>query len=157
MARQTSAIAKEVGGTQNTTRAKNMKQRLDGVVFEDNVPPPPPGSNLSKEQTEIYHQIGQRIAASMPMMQIDSYNLALLATWVSIANDAKRYLDQKGAIQIYEKTKARAVSPELLLFEKASVNITKIGAGFGLNPKDRLLLLGTFSPKPEAKDPLKDL
>ena len=92
----------------------------------------------------------------MPMLAIDSYTLTLLATWVALANDAKAKLSKSGAIQVYAKTGARAVSPELLLFEKASLNISKLGAAFGISPKDRILLLGSLAPKNDKHDPLDD-
>jgi len=154
---QTSNKAKEARGTKNKTRSKAINNRTAGAVFEAQAPSPPPGANLSAEQKKIYKQIGERIAASMPMMQIDSYALALLSIWVSIANEAKASIDAKGLIQTFSKTGARALSPEVLLFEKASLNIAKIGANFGLSPKDRIMLLGTLAPKRDEKDPLEGL
>lgn len=157
MPRATSEQAKKSQGTANSTRSNVIKNRTDGVVFDSKAPAPPPGANLNKTQLKIYKQIGERIAASMPMMQIDSYSLTLLAIWVSIANDAKAKIDAAGLIQTFTKTGARALSPEVLLFEKASLNIVKIGASFGLSPKDRIMLLGTLSPRHDDKDPLEGL
>ncbi|NUQ25505.1 MAG: P27 family phage terminase small subunit [Saprospiraceae bacterium] len=116
---------------------------------------PPPYTSLSERQTELYYLAANYAKASMPLLQIDSFVLVQLAIALELAEQAKDGIREKGAIQVYTKTQARAVSPEVQLYEKAVLMIAKLGALFGFSPKDRVALLGSMTPKPKQYDPLE--
>jgi len=117
---------------------------------------PPPYTPLNKRQTELYYLAANYIAASMPLMQVDSFALVQMAITLELTEKAKDGIQTQGAIQVYAKTGARAVSPEVQLYEKAVFMLAKLGSLFGLSPKDRMLLMGTMNPEPDKPDPLDD-
>ena len=132
------------------------RDKLTGIALTPSDGVPPPYTKLNERQTELYYLAANYIAASMPLLQVDSFVLVQMAIALELAEKAKDGIETQGAIQVYAKTKARAVSPEVQLYEKSVFMLAKLGSLFGLSPKDRILLLGTMTPKPDQPDPLAD-
>ena len=145
------ADVKKSIGTYRKDRDKNLFAPIPAAEI------PPPYTPLNERQTELYYLAANYIAASMPLLQVDSFVLVQMAIALDLAEQAKEGIAQKGAIQLNAKTTARAVSPEVQLYEKAVILLMKTGALFGLSPKDRIALLGAMTPPIKKPDPLDGL
>jgi phage terminase small subunit len=153
--RKTSDEAKAAKGTLHQTRAKQNGALKDSFIFTEGIPAP--YCELNEDQSRLYFMICHKIKQSMPLIEVDTFSLVSLAVWVDIADKAKASLDKFGSIQVYEKTGARAMSPELQVYERATKAIKDIGNQFGLTPKDRVALIGSFTPPQQKVDPLDGL
>ena len=145
--------AKRLAGTLNSTRDKKQKA-LTAVVIANQVPEP--HSILSSRERELYYLVAERIRATMPLLPLDGFSLQQLAVALAMAEHAHGEIRANGYVQTY-KTGARALAPEVLLYEKAIIMITKISSLFGMTPKDRVALLGTIAPEPDKPDPTDGL
>ena len=136
-------------------RTKKLPAELRAVTFAADIPEP--YSILESREKELYYLVAERMRATMPLLPLDVFVLQQMAIALALAEKMHMELHTKGAIQVYAKNKARAVAPEMAVYEKAVIMIQKLSAMFGMSPKDRVALLGFIAPQPERPDPTDGL
>ena len=115
---------------------------------------PEPLNALTESQERAYYYLFDLLKESKLVVAVDVVILTQLAIAIDLAEQARQALEQAGTIQTY-KTGARAVSPELSVWRQATEVIERLGAKFGLSPKDRNRLLEAVKKEEEPiLDPL---
>lgn len=116
---------------------------------------PAPYVELSEQQLQYYAKVCEMALECSTLQNIDAVLLQQMAIVMDLAEQARQAIREKGAIQIYAKTGARAVSPEVQLLFASLDRLEKLGDKFGLSPKAREAI-GLNLKKPTF-DPLDNL
>ncbi len=118
---------------------------------------PEPLNPLTESQQRAYYYLVDLLKESNLVIPVDVVILTQLAIAIDLAEQARQALEQTGTVQTY-KTGARAVSPELSAWKQANEVIERLGAKFGLSPKDRSKLSEAVKKEePPRWDPLDGL
>lgn len=97
---------------------------------------PAPLDELTPRQFDYYCRMGAIIQESSHIIPLDVVLLTQIAVGVDLAEQARAAIEKNGTVQVY-KSGARAVSPEVQLWNTVSNTLDKLFSSMGLTAKVR--------------------
>lgn len=105
---------------------------------------------LSQTGSVIYEAIKAHCDAKLKMLDIDHYELAMLANSFDVYGRAAKLCNDEGFANKHSQ-----IRPEYTVMKNEYANILKHSPKFGLNPADRMKIFKGVKEK--KKDPAADL
>lgn len=112
------------------------------------------GAFLSPEGEIIFDFLQDHCRAKMGMMDIDLFELSMLANSFALYAENAKYCNEEGVKQTFYNEKGGSYSqivPEYTVMKNEYQNILKHSGKFGLNPGDRERLFKKLGEKKEKK------
>jgi P27 family predicted phage terminase small subunit len=105
---------------------------------------------LTKTGKEIFDELKGHVEINMTMLEVDVYNLEILAGLIDQYGTIQKDLQEKGLTQVAPKTGFEVVRPEVGIAKDLLDKIIRLSDKFGINPGSRTKILG--KPKPKARE-----
>jgi phage terminase small subunit len=115
-------------------------------------------SFLSPEGQIIYDVLMDHCNAKLKMMDVDNFELSMLANSFSLYADSAKICNESGVSMSFMNDKGgkyEQIRPEYTVMKNEYANILKHSAKFGLNPGDRMKIFKGVKEK--KKDPAAGL
>jgi P27 family predicted phage terminase small subunit len=105
---------------------------------------------LTKTGKKIYNELKSHCEVNLNMLEVDIYNLEILANCIDQYTIITEALQKKGLIQVAPKTGFEVVRPEVGIAKDLLDKIIRLSDKFGINPLGRNKILG--KPKSKTKE-----